>query len=70
MMIRHAISLNLAARVGAGNLNQKVFAAANDVIQSDCNKAHHPNVFVAALFLASFFFKQLILILKHFFNHI
>ena len=30
----------------AGNCNQKVFAGANYVTESDCSKALHPNVYV------------------------
>ena len=52
----------MPARGGAGNRNQKVFAAANHV--KECGKALHPNVFVAAPFLSGFFFEHLIPILQ------
>ena len=41
---------NVARWGGAGNRNQKVFAAVNYVTKSDCGEALHPNVFVAAPF--------------------
>ena len=66
----YKLLLNALAGGGAGNRNQKVFAAVNFVKESDCGKALHPNVFVAAPFQSSFFFKHLIPILQQFFNKI
>ena len=37
-------------RGAAGNRNKKVFAAANYVIESNCGKGLHSNVFVGAPF--------------------